>query len=227
MSALTLLLADDHLLFCESLKIVLEAEAKEIEVVGIAGDGEKAVALVEQTDPDVVLMDVRMPRLDGVQAARIIHERFPRTRVMMLTTFDDDEYVREAMRYGAIGYLLKDTPLEKLIVSIRAIKEGVVLISPAVALKLVGETNAPAGKDSSARGAESAAPWVRNLSRREKEIIRLVAQGRDNVEIARELFIAEQTVKNHISEIYSKIGEHDRAKVTIMVNNLEKDILLL
>jgi DNA-binding NarL/FixJ family response regulator len=226
-STISLVLADDHLLFCESLKIVLEAEAKEIQVVGIAGDGEKAVALVEQTDPDVVLMDVRMPRLDGVQAARIIHERFPRTRVMMLTTFDDDEYVREAMRYGAIGYLLKDTPLEKLIVSIRAIKEGVVLISPAVALKLVGEPNAAAGKDISAKDAEGSAWWVKTLSRREKEIVRLVAKGRDNSEIARELFIAEQTVKNHISEIYSKIGEHDRGKVALLVNGLEKDILLL
>ncbi len=217
---ITLLLADDHVLFCESLRTVLSAEARDVEVVGIARDGEEVVALVEEKRPDIVLMDVRMPGMDGVHATKIIHERFPDTRVMMLTTFDDDEYVREAMKFGAEGYLLKDTPLEKLIISIRALKEGVFQVSPAVVRKLMGSA-------SPATGAEESPPdWVQSLSRREKEILRLVAKGQDNPEIARALFIAEQTVKNHMSDIYFKLGVHDRGKVAVLVQGLKKDFLL-
>jgi DNA-binding NarL/FixJ family response regulator len=217
MNKISLLLADDHVLFCESLRTVLGTDAKDVEVVGIARDGEEALAMVAEQQPDIVLMDVRMPRMDGVQATKLIHERFPRTRIMMLTTFDDDEYVREAMKYGAEGYLLKDTPLEKLIIAIRALKQGVFQVSPSVVMKLLGQQEQ----------TESPAGWVRTLSRREKEILHLVAKGYDNTEIARELFIAEQTVKNHISDIYFKLGVHDRGKVAVLVGSLKRDIRLL
>jgi DNA-binding NarL/FixJ family response regulator len=217
MGRISLLLVDDHLLFCESLRTVLQAEMDDVEVIGIARDGQEALSIVEKEQPDLVLMDVRMPRLDGVQATRLIHERFPRTRVIMLTTFDDDEYVRHAMKYGAAGYLLKDTPLEELIVAIRALKDGIVLVSPAVVQRLVHETPSGAG----------AVPpeWLRDLSRREKEILQLIAKGYDNGEMARELCIAEQTVKNHLSEIYLKLGVHDRAKVAVLLARLPGDLL--
>jgi DNA-binding NarL/FixJ family response regulator len=221
---ITLLLADDHVLFCESLRTVLATEAHDIDVIGIARDGKEVLALVEERHPDVVLMDVRMPGMDGVQATRLIHERFPGTRVMMLTTFDDDEYVREAMKYGAEGYLLKDTPLPNLIIAIRALQEGVVQVSPAVVMKLAGGAPAHTGAGQQAEPDGGAPAWVRSLSPREKEIARLVAQGLDNPEIARALFIAEQTVKNHMSDIYFKLGVHDRGKVAVLVRDLPRDI---
>ncbi|MGD0724033.1 MAG: response regulator transcription factor [Spirochaetia bacterium] len=225
MGRISLLLVDDHLLFCESLRTVLQTEMDDVEVIGIARDGQEALEIVEKEQPDIVLMDVRMPRLDGVQAARVIHERFPLTRVIMLTTFDDDEYVRHAMRYGAAGYLLKDTPLEKLIVAIRAIKDGIVLVSPTVLQRLVHETPAASGGQVDQKPGTEPPPWLQDLSRREKEILQLIAKGYDNSEIARELFIAEQTVKNHLSDIYLKLGVHDRAKVAVLLAKLPGDLL--
>jgi DNA-binding NarL/FixJ family response regulator len=225
MGRISLLLADDHTLFCESLRTVLQTEMEDVEVIGIARDGNEALAIVADKRPDIVLMDVRMPGLDGVQATRIIHERFPDTHVIMLTTFDDDEYVRHAMKYGAVGYLLKDTPLEKLIVAIRAIKDGVVLVSPSVFQKLVDDAPAPARADASRKPDSPPPAWLRELSRREKEILRLIAKGFDNTEIARALYIAEQTVKNHLSDIYLKVGLHDRAKVAVMAASLHEDML--
>jgi len=217
MSRISLLLADDQVLFCESLRTVLQTEMDEVEVVGIAQNGQEAILLVENRRPDLVLMDVRMPKLDGVQATRVIHERFPKTLVIMLTTFDDDEYVRDAMKYGAVGYLLKDTPLDKLIVAIRAIKEGVVLVSPTVIQKLVDKTLPTTGEPSAPNAGAAPPPWLLDLSGREKEILRLIAKGYNNLEIARELFIAEQTVKNHLSDIYFKLGVHDRSKLTVLI----------
>jgi DNA-binding NarL/FixJ family response regulator len=221
MGKISLVLADDHSLFCQSLKIVLSTEAQDMEVVGIARDGEEVLLLVDNLRPDLVLMDVRMPRVDGVQATRLIRERYPKTHIMMLTTFDDDEDVRHALEYGAEGYLLKDTPLTNLIAAIRALVEGVVQVSPSVVKKLMGTAHQP---DES---VGTIPDWVRMLSPREKEILYLIGKGRDNTEISRELFIAEQTVKNHISEIYSKIGVHDRGKAAILVTSLRCDIRLL
>ena len=220
MAKISLLLADDHILFCQSLRTVLNAEADDIEVIGIARDGEEVLSLVERIRPDVVLMDVRMPRMDGVEATRLIHERFPGTRIMMLTTFDDDEYVRKAMEYGAEGYLLKDTPLPNLIMAVRALTEGIVQVSPSVVKKLISGTTPAEAEEGTFRD------WVKTLSPREKEILHLIAQGRDNTEIARELFIAEQTVKNHISDIYFKLDVHDRGKVAVLVGGLKRDIRL-
>jgi DNA-binding NarL/FixJ family response regulator len=156
--------------------------------------------------PDIVLMDVRMPVMDGVEANRIIHQRFPSVKVMMLTTFDDDEYVFEAMSAGAVGYMLKDMPSEDLVSSIRAIRHGTIQISPKVMAKIVAmkkirtdaKQNSPPGYDLSV------------LSLREREVLYLLSQGQENMEIAGKLFLAEQTVKNHISKIYNKIGVHDR-----------------
>jgi DNA-binding NarL/FixJ family response regulator len=217
---------DDHLLFCESLRTVLQTEMQDVEVIGIARDGYEALEIIEREQPSLVLMDVRMPRLDGVQATQAIHARFPRTRVIMLTTFDEDDYVRDAMKYGAVGYLLKDTPMEKLIVAIRAVsKDGMVLVSPSVIQRLVHETPSVAAARGRTTDGAPLPEWLLDLSRREKEILQLVAKGFDNVEIAKRLFIAEQTVKNHLCDIYLKIGVHDRVKMAVLLASLPADVL--
>jgi DNA-binding NarL/FixJ family response regulator len=220
---ISLLLVDDHTLFCESLATVLKTEMEEVEVVGIARDGYEALAIVERDRPDIVLMDVRMPRMDGVKATKAIHERFPGTRVIMLTTFDEDEYVRDAIKFGAVGYLLKDTALEKLIVAIRMIsQEGPVMVSPSVVQRLAQE--APAASIPKAE-SPSLPSWLKELSRREREILRLIAKGCANSEIAERLSMAEQTVKNHLSDIYLKIGVHDRVKMAVLLARLPPDAL--
>lgn len=209
---LRILLVDDQVLFAESLKTVLELKSDDIQVVGIATGGEEAVALTEKEEPQIILMDVRMPGMDGVQATKIIHEAHPNIIIMMLTTFDDDEYIYEAFNYGATGYLLKDIPINELITSLRAVKEGAVLISPRVATKLV--KNAPIiQKIPEGRAESSRPPWLDSLGKREREILVYIAKGYDNPHIAAELFITEQTVKNYVSGIYVKLGEHNRMKV--------------
>jgi len=212
-----LLLVDDQNLFAESLKNILEMRTKDLRVVGMAYDGEQAVGLVDQLAPDIVLMDVRMPRRDGVEAARIIRERHPEVKVMMLTTFDDDEYVVEAISHGAVGYLLKTTRPAELITAIRAIKGGMVQISPEVARKLVGSAGhagrPPSGESGTpARANQEAQDWVRFLSHREKEILKKLLEGFNNRQIAERLFITEQTVKNHLYTIYSKLNVSNRSQ---------------
>lgn len=209
---LKILLVDDQVLFAESLKTVLELKSNDLQVVGIATGGEEAVALTEKEGPQIILMDVRMPGMDGVQATKIIHEAHPDIIIMMLTTFDDDDYIYEAFNYGATGYLLKDIPINELITSLRAVKEGAVLISPRVATKLV--KNAPIiQKNPEGTTESSRPPWLDSLGKREREILVYIAKGYDNPHIAAELFITEQTVKNYVSGIYIKLGEHNRMKV--------------
>lgn len=209
MSTIRVLLVDDQRLFVESLKTVLTTRAQEIEVVGVAYDGREALELALKTRPDVVLMDVRMPVMDGVESTKLIRESLKETRVLILTTFDDDEYVIEALRLGAVGYILKDIPPEELISAIRAVHEGSVLIAPKVAAKIAERL---AGAQSGAKHADEGPPpeWPADLSPREREVLRLLAAGYDNREIASRLFLAEQTVKNHISTLYDKLGVKDR-----------------
>ena len=226
MGRISLLLVDDHLLFCESLRTVLQTEMDDVEVIGIARDGQEALSIVEKEKPDLVLMDVRMPRMDGVQATRVIHERFPLTRVIMLTTFDDDEYVRHAMKYGAAGYLLEGHAAGRSSSSPSGpSRRGSSWCPPPLSRGLF--TKQPAARAAHPVGKPGTEPpqWVRDLSRREKEILRLIARGYDNSEMARELCIAEQTVKNHLSDIYLKLGVHDRAKVAVLVARLPDDLL--
>ncbi|MBN1835295.1 MAG: response regulator transcription factor [Spirochaetales bacterium] len=212
MDRIRVLLVDDQVLFAESLKTVLETRARDMEVVGVAYDGRQALELVEERRPQVVLMDVRMPGMDGVEAARLVHQRHPEISVLMLTTFDDDEYVRDALRHGAVGYLLKDIGPRELMAAIRATRDGAALVSPAVIQKLLsrGERPGEAGPDAGPRALQP--PWVGSLSRREREILRLLTRGLDNRAIADGLFIAEQTVKNHVSTIYAKMGAHNRVQ---------------
>lgn len=217
MGKIKIVLVDDQTLFVESLKTVLETRTDDLQVVGVANDGKRAVEVVAETSPDIVLMDVRMPLMNGVESTRLIKERFSDMRVLMLTTFDDDQYVVEALRLGAVGYLLKNMPPAELISAIRAVYEGGVLISPQVANKLLGLiTNTQSKAEELSENARDSS-LVNQLSSREKEILRLMAEGLDNKEIAAKLYIAEQTVKNYVSVIYSKLGVRDRVQASRMV----------
>ena len=211
MKEIAIVLADDQQLFAEGLKTVLENDADEIKVIGIANNGIEALRLVQQRKPDVVLMDVRMPVLDGVEATRRLRQKYPDLKIVMLTTFDDDEYVGKALQYGAMGYLLKTIAPLELIASIRAIQKGAVLMDPAIAKKLVEK--AFNIDDKSVLGVSRHSESMRNLftlSKRETEILRLIAKGLGNKQICEQLCIADSTVRNHVTTIYSKLAVHDR-----------------
>jgi DNA-binding NarL/FixJ family response regulator len=207
-----IIIVDDQLLFAESLKTVLETRSRNIEVIDIAINGKEAVKMAGIHAPDLILMDIRMPEMNGVEAVKIIKEKTPDIKIIMLTTFDDDQYIYNALNNGADGYLLKNTPPEKLISSIEAARNGLVLISPNIIKHLA--------EDSVKQTVIHEKPaWFDELSKREKQVLKLLSNGLNNLEIAEELFIAEQTVKNHVSLIYAKLGTHDRLKVIRISKN--------
>lgn len=214
MKKIRLLLVDDQVLFVESLKNVIETKTKDIEVVGIARNGQQAIDAVGELTPDIVLMDVRMPLMDGVEATRRIHNKFPEIRILVLTTFDEDRYVMNAIRHGALGYLLKDIPPSELIAAIRAVNEGASLVSPVLLTKIFGENSPPAMER-----IDGDKPWHERLSNREMEILELISEGYENRQIAEKLFIAEQTVRNYVSGIYAKIGVHSRLQAMKIINS--------
>jgi DNA-binding NarL/FixJ family response regulator len=203
------LLADDQKLLAESLRMVLETRAGDIAVVGVAANGKEALQLVKTEQPDVVLMDVRMPVLDGVESTRVLKTKFPQVKVLMLTTFEDDEYVVKALHLGAVGYLLKDIPIEDLIQAVRTAHQGGVLLAPRVISKLADRLfQIDYLNPALPRG--DAPAWLESLNNRERDILCLLAKGYDNREIAARLYLAEQTVKNYVSVIYCKMGVRDR-----------------
>jgi len=214
MNRIRLLLVDDQALFREGLRTLLSVRP-EFEVVGEAGDGEEALRLASQLRPAVILMDLQMPRLDGVEATRRLRRECPESRVIALTTFDDDEYVFEALRAGAVGYLLKDTPSEKLIEAIRAAARGESSLQPSIAAKVLAEfaRMAPAPPSPTT-------PLAEPLSGRELEVLRLLASGASNKEIAAALVIAEGTAKNHITSILAKLGVRDRTQAALRAREL-------
>ena len=214
MAPIRLLLVDDQALFREGLHTLLSVHS-DLEVVGEAKNGQEALALAGSLQPDVVLMDLRMPVLDGVAATRALKESHPHCRVIVLTTFDDDEYVFEGLRAGAMGYLLKDVSSDKLVEAIRTAARGETFLQPSVAAKVVAEfTRLSEQKPASAQSL------VEPLSERELEILALVATGASNKEIAAELFIAEGTVKNHLTNILGKLGVRDRTQAALKAKEL-------
>jgi DNA-binding NarL/FixJ family response regulator len=214
MKTIRILLADDQSLFREGLRTLLSVQTG-FEVVGEAANGEEAIRLAVNLHPDVVLMDVRMPVLDGVAATRRLHNLIPACHIIVLTTFDDDEYVFEALRAGAIGYLLKDVPSEKLFEAIRTGARGESFLQPAVAAKVVAEFSRLAN-----RPGISPQTLSDQLSEREREVLRLVAEGANNREIANRLVIAEGTVKNHLTNILSKLGVTDRTQAALKAREI-------
>ena len=223
------LLVDDQALLRESFRRLLELEDGQIEVVGAAMDGQDALAQVSRLEqmgrlPHVVLMDIRMPRLNGVEATRQMLQRWPRIRVMMLTTFDDEDYIVDGLRAGATGYLLKDTSSEQLVQAIHAVNRGEAPLQPSVAAKLVAHIarGPQAETHTSPEGGASGRPqnqptglFAEELTERERDILRLLAQGASNREIGETLFITEGTVKNHVSSILSKLALRDRTQAAL------------
>ena len=200
-----ILIADDQALVRTGFRKILESEPN-LEVVGEAGDGGEAVEAALLLRPDVVLMDIRMPRLDGLEATRRLAGK---TRVLVLTTFDLNEYVYEALRAGASGFLLKDAPADQLVTAIRVVAAGEALLAPSITRRLIEEfARRP---PSNARPAELDA-----LSPRELEVLRLVARGLSNAEIASELYVSDATVKTHVSRILQKLNLRDRVQAVVL-----------
>jgi DNA-binding NarL/FixJ family response regulator len=213
--AIRVLLVDDQALFREGLETLLSVH-KDIQIVGQARNGQEAVEVAAKVQPDVVLMDVRMPILDGVRATRLLKQAQPSCRVIVLTTFDDDEYVFEALRNGAVGYLLKDVASTRLIEAIRATARGESILEPSVAAKLIAEFTRVSSIVPSAQMEQLVEP----LSERELEILALIARGDSNKEIASRLFIAEGTVKNHVTHILGKLGVRDLTQAALKAREL-------
>jgi DNA-binding NarL/FixJ family response regulator len=208
-----IVLVDDQHLIRQGLKALLELEP-DLEVVGEGENGQMAIALVASLQPDVVLMDIRMPMMDGVAATRAINQQFPGTKVLVLTTFDDDQYVAEALRCGAMGYLLKDTPSEELAVAIRSVYRGYTQLGPGLVEKIMAQLPMTAPPNSA-----SPPPIWDELTPREQEVLRLIAKGASNREIAQSLYISEGTVKNHVTNILNRLNLRDRTQAAIFANS--------
>ena len=216
MKKLRLLLVDDQAMFREGLHTLLGLQA-DFEIAGEAANGEEAVALVRRLKPDVVLMDLRMPLLGGVEATRRIVAQAPDCRVIVLTTFEEDAEVFAALRAGAVGYLLKASPSERLCAAIRLAARGESFLEPSVTAKVVAEF----ARMGERAVRQTAPPLAEPLSTRERDVLRLLAEGRSNKEIAAELGIAEGTVKNHMSNVLGKLGVLDRTQAALRARELD------
>jgi DNA-binding NarL/FixJ family response regulator len=206
--AITVVLADDQQMMRRGLRVILEAEP-DIAVVAEAGDGREAVELVRAHRPKVALLDIRMPVMDGLSAARRVMAEFPDTRIVVLTTFDADEYVYEALRAGVSGFLLKDAPADQLITAVRSAAAGNALIDPTITRRLISRFSF------AARSPNLPADFD-ELTPRERDVLRLVAQGLSNSEIAGRLVIEENTVKTHVSRILMKLNLRDRVQAVVL-----------
>jgi DNA-binding NarL/FixJ family response regulator len=210
MTTIKILVVDDQSLIRQGLKALLELDP-ELIVIGEAENGQIAIQLAQELHPDVILMDIRMPLMDGVAATQEILQKLPQTKVLVLTTFDDDEYVQAAIARGAMGYLLKDTPSEELAVAIHAVHKGYTQLGPGIVKKLLVKSPLPPAKP-------LPPPVLQELTPRELEILHLIASGANNREIAQQLFISEGTVKNHVTNILNRLNLRDRTQAAIFAN---------
>ena len=202
------LLADDQPLVRAGLGTILQEEA-DLQVVGEASDGEEAVQMAATLTPDVILMDVRMPKMDGIEATKTISLRTPGSRIIILTTFDLDQYVYQALKAGASGFLLKDMGADELVRAVRVVASGDALLAPSVTRRLIARFSAP--------GTSSEVPdAMKSLTEREREVLTLVARGLSNGEIAQKMFLGETTVKTHVAHILSKLDLRDRVQAVVM-----------
>jgi DNA-binding NarL/FixJ family response regulator len=202
-----LLLVDDQEIFRQGLARILGTK-EDLEVVGQAAHGQAAIVLTDELQPDVILMDIRMPVCDGVTATREIHQRYPWIKIIVLTTFDDDEYIWQSLQAGAIGYLLKRTPITQITIAIQSAYEGYSQLGPTIAPKIFGQM-------------QPATPTIEfntvaiGLSKRELEVLKLIAAGKNNQEISRSLHLSEGTVRNYITNILSQLDVRDRVQAVL------------
>ena len=201
MSAIKVLIVDDHNLVREGLKAVFE-QGDEVEIVGEAGSGEEALEMVGKVEPDVILMDISMPGMNGIQATKLIRERYPGSKIVMLTMLDQEGYVYEAVKAGATGYMLKNTSSDDLVNTIQTVNEGKALLHPDATAQLLKEFVTLADNKAKDYG----------LSGREMEVLEQLSLGNTNKEIAKTLWISEQTVKTHVAHIFGKLGTSDRTE---------------
>lgn len=201
-----LLVVDDQDIFRQDLATLLSVEA-DLDVVGQAIHGQEAITLTQRLRPDVILMDVRMPICDGVVATREIIQRYPWIRILVLTTFDDDEYVSSSLQAGALGYLLKHTPIEQIAIAIRSVYLGYCQLGPTIAAKVIGQLKP--------NPSSLKLNYHYLLSQRELEVLKLMGQGKNNREIAQELHLTEGTVRNYVSQIFSQLGVRDRIQAVL------------
>ncbi|MBU1670679.1 MAG: response regulator transcription factor [Actinobacteria bacterium] len=201
MTTIKVMIVDDHSLVREGLKAVFD-QGKEIDVVGEAGSGEEAIEMVESVKPDVILMDISMPGMNGIQATKLIREKNPEAKVVILTMLDQEGYVYEAIKAGATGYMLKSTSSDDLVNAIQTVHEGKALLHPDATAQLLKEFVTLAQNKAKDYG----------LSNREMEVLQLLSEGNTNKEIAKALWISEQTVKTHVAHIFDKLGTSDRTE---------------
>ena len=206
--SIRILIADDQQLVRTGFRAILSAEP-DLEVVGEAGDGHEAIDASARLSPDIVLMDIRMPKLDGLAATRRLTAGASKTRVIILTTFDLDEYVYEALRGGASGFLLKDAPAEQLVTAIRVVADGEALLAPSITRRLIAEFARHPPPDAKPAQIEA-------LTTRELQVLKLVARGLSNGDIGMELFLSDATIKTHVRHILAKLGLHDRVQVVVL-----------
>ncbi len=211
-----LLLVDDQNLVCQGLKAML-SQQPDLQVVGTADNGEAAIQQVAALQPDVVLMDVRMPVMDGREATRVICQQFPNTKVLVLSTFDDDEYIADSMRAGAMGYLIKDMPLDELAQTIRLAHLGYAQMGPGLMEKLVVSLPSPRSEISTPAIGPTESTY---LTPREHEVLNLLATGQSNREIAQQLYISEGTVKTHVNHLLNRLNLKNRAQLAIYSHSM-------
>jgi DNA-binding NarL/FixJ family response regulator len=205
-----LLLVDDLVIFREGLAALISLEP-DIEVVGEAGNGQEAILFAETLRPDVILMDIRMPICNGVEATKVIHQRFPWIRIMVLTTFDEDEYICQSLQNGALGYILKSTPSQQLAMTIRSLDRGFGQLDPAIALKVFSRIPEQSTTQS------STLVILENFNHNELEILKLIGKGKSNREISIDLHLTEGTVKNYVSNILTCLNLRDRLQIAVWV----------
>ncbi len=213
---ISLVLVEDQEIVRRGMKILLETQT-DLKVIGEAGNGQEALNLVtylydRTSPPDVILMDIRMPVMTGVEATQNICQRFPQSKILILTTFNDVEYVKEALRFGAKGYLLKDTPAQELAEAIRSVHRGYTQLGPGILEQML------TGFPTDSKPAQLP-PGIEELTPREKEILVLIAKGASNKEIAHSLFLSDGTVRNHITHILTRLNVRDRTQAAIVANS--------
>ncbi len=209
-----LLVVDDQEIFRQDLAMLLSGE-ENLVVVGQASNGEEGIALTKQLQPDVILMDVRMPICDGVVATREIIQRYPWIRILVLTMFDDDEYIGQSLRAGALGYLLKHTPIEQIATAIRSVYLGYCQLGPTIAPKVIAQLK-----------SEAFSPKIDDqhlLNQRQREVLKLLGQGKNHQEIAQELHLTQGTVRNYVSQLCSQLGVRDRIQAVLWVQQHRLD----